>query len=52
MFRTNASQFYKELIGRNKEDNISPDADEATNFGGISGVFHLAITMMLGGYKR
>ena len=32
MFRRNASQFYKELNGKNKEDNISPDADEATKF--------------------
>ena len=32
MFRTNASQFYKELNGRDKEENISPDQDEATKF--------------------
>ena len=32
MFRTNASQFYKELNGREKEENISPDPDEATKF--------------------
>ena len=28
-FRTNASQFYDELNGRDKEENISPDPDEA-----------------------
>ena len=32
MFRTNASQFYNELNGRDKEENISPDPDEATKF--------------------
>ena len=32
MFRTNASQFYKELNGRDKEENISPDPSEATKF--------------------
>ena len=32
MFRTNASQFYKELNGRDKEKNISPDPDKATKF--------------------
>ena len=32
MFRTNASQFYKELNGRDKEENISPGPEEATKF--------------------
>ena len=32
MFRTNASQFYNELNGRDKEENISPDPDETTKF--------------------
>ena len=30
MFRTNASQFYKKLNGRDKEENISTDPDKAT----------------------
>ena len=30
MFRTNASQFYKKLNGRDKEENILPDPDKAT----------------------
>ena len=30
MFRTNASQFYKKLNGRDKEENISADPDKAT----------------------
>ena len=32
MFRTNAFQFYKELNGTEKEDNISLDPDKATKF--------------------
>ena len=32
MFRTNTSQFYKELNGIDKEENISPDPNEDTKF--------------------
>ena len=32
MFRTNLSQFYKELNGTDKEKNVLPDPDKATNF--------------------
>ena len=45
MLRINASQFYKELNGTDREENISQ------NFGVISGVYHQPITMMLGGYQ-
>ena len=34
MFRTNASQFYKELNEKDKEEKISPDPGEATKFWG------------------
>ena len=45
MLRINASQFYKELNGADREENISQ------NLGVISGVYHQPITMMLGGYQ-
>ena len=45
MLRINASQFYKELNGTDREENISQ------NFGVISEVYHQPITMMLGGYQ-
>ena len=32
MFITHASQFYQKLNGTGKEENISPDPDEATRF--------------------
>ena len=32
IFGTNASQFYQEPNGRDKEENISPDPDETTRF--------------------
>ena len=32
MFITHASQFYQNLNGTGKEENISPDPDEATRF--------------------
>ena len=44
MLRINASQFYKELNGRDREENTSQ------NFRVMSGVYHQPITMMLGGY--
>ena len=45
MLRINASQFYKELNGTDREENIPQ------NFRMISGVYHQPITIMLGGYQ-
>ena len=42
MFITHASQFYQKLNGTGKEENISPDPDEATRF--LSDIWSTPIT--------